>query len=159
VSAADTARIFESSRTLAPVLPLLLIAIVVTACGIGLNTRRDKPVSAGAAAAFGAVTLPAGAQVLGTDRESDREIQYQLVLRMNARQLVDFLGQCHERPELSEVPKYHTVLAGPPLSGAPNPLYSQDRVSTEDHGTIYRDVTVDERSPDEIHVHLRFSTT
>ncbi|WP_065054432.1 hypothetical protein [Mycolicibacterium fortuitum] len=48
---------------------------------------------------------------------------------------------------------------GPQLSDAPDPRYAQDRVTTKAGPTVYRDVIVDERSPDEVYVHLSIFTT
>lgn len=117
------------------------------------------PVSADTAAEFGDVTLPPGIEVLGTDTDSGRDTRYRLALRMSDGQLDEFLRQFPEAPRPSDIPKSTLVIAGPELSSAPDPRYAQDRVDTAEHGTVTREVIVDERAPDEVYVHLSLYTT
>ncbi|GAS94015.1 uncharacterized protein RMCC_0981 [Mycolicibacterium canariasense] len=116
-------------------------------------------VSAETAAKFGQVTLPPGVEVLGVDTDSGRDTRYRLALRMTGAQLIEFLAQFPWAPRKSDIPKSMQVVAGPPLNSAPAPLYGQDQITTTDHGTVTREVIVDERSPDEVYVHLSLFTT
>lgn len=140
------------------VLWLFTVTLLFTACSTpDTATPRDGgQVSAATAAGFGDVALPAGLVVLGVDSDDTR---YRLALRMDAAQLRELLAQFEEQPHASELPRTTPVIAGPPLSAAPNPLYAQDRVTTKAGRTVYRDVIVDERSPDEVYVHLSIFTT
>jgi hypothetical protein len=117
------------------------------------------PVSAQTAADFGDVALPPGVQVLGTDTDSGRDTRYRLALRMTEGQLEKFLGQFSETPGPSDIPKSTPVIAGPELSTAPDPRYAQDQADTAAHGTVTREIIVDERGPDEVYVHLSLYTT
>lgn len=116
------------------------------------------PVSAQTAADFGDVALPPGVQVLGTDTDSGRDTRYRLALRMTDAQLGDLLAQFSAAPRPSEIPKSTPVIAGPELSTAPDPRYAQDQVDTAAHGTVTREIIVDERAPDEVYVHLSLYT-
>ena len=140
---------------------LLTVTLIFTACATPdtATPRDDGQVSAATAAGFGDVTLPAGVDVLGVDSDSGIDTRYRLALRMNAAQLRELLSQFEAQPQPSELPRTTPVIAGPELSTAPNPLYAQDRVTTKAGRTVYRDVIVDERSPDEVYVHLAIFTT
>lgn len=120
---------------------------------------QNMPVPAQTAAEFGDVTLPPGVEVLGTDTDSGRDTRYRLALRMTDTALRDFLGQFSETPRPSDIPKSTPVIAGPALSSAPDPRYAQDQVATATHGTVTREIIVDERAPDEVYVHLSLYTT
>jgi hypothetical protein len=120
---------------------------------------QTMPVSAQTAAEFGDVTLPQGIEVLGTDTDSGRDTRYRLALQMTDTQLGEFLGQFSEQPRPSDIPKSTPVIAGPALSSAPDPRYAQDQVTTAAHGTVTREIIVDERAPDEVYVHLSLYTT
>lgn len=143
------------------VLWLFTVMLLFTACSTPeATTPRDGgQVSAATAAEFGDVALPAGADVLGVDSDSGIDTRYRLALRMNAVQLRELLSQFEEQPRVSEIPRTTPVIAGPPLSDAPHPRYAQDRVTTKAGRTVYRDVIVDERSADEVYVHLAMFTT
>ncbi|MGA5543305.1 hypothetical protein ACPCIR_15750 [Mycobacterium sp. NPDC051198] len=140
---------------------LFTVTLLFTACSTPVATtpRDGGQVSAATAAEFGDVALPAGVDVLGVDSESGIDTRYRLALRMNAAQLRELLSQFQEQPQASELPRTTPVIGGPPLSAAPNPMYAQDRVTTKAGRTVYRDVIVDERSPDEVYVHLAIFTT
>lgn len=143
------------------VLWLFAVTVLFTACSTpdAATPRDGGQVSAATAAGFGDVALPAGVVVLGVDSESGIDTRYRLALRMNVAQLRQLLAQFEEQPHASELPRTTPVIAGPPLSAAPNPLYAQDRVTTKAGRTVYRDIIVDERSPDEVYVHLSMFTT
>lgn len=144
---------------------LLAAALLFTACSTtsGDATAGDggngMPSSAEAAAEFGDVVLPPGVEVLGVDVDSGRDTRHRLALRTNAAQLPELLSQFTRQPQVSEIPRTTEVIAGPELSGAPNPLYAQDRITTKGGRTVNREVIVDERSPDEVYVHLSLYTT
>lgn len=116
-------------------------------------------VSAETAAKFGEVTLPQGVEVLGADTDSGRDTRYRSALRMTDAQLREFLARFPWEPAKSDIPNSMQVVAGPPLSSAPAPLYGQDQITTSDHGTVTREVVVDQRAPDEVYVHLSLFTT
>ncbi|MEV0671418.1 hypothetical protein [Mycobacterium sp. NPDC050441] len=148
----------------APALWLFFLALLFTGCSTpdASPTGDRSPVgqvSAATAAEFGDVALPAGSEVLGADSDSGIDTRYRLALRMTAAQLRELLSQFKEQPRASEIPRTTPVIAGPQLSDAPNPLYAQDRVTTTAGRTVYRDIIVDERSPDEVYVHLSMFTT
>lgn len=142
---------------------LLMMLGALSACATHDAIRdggdQKMPVPAETAAKFGEVTLPQGVQVLGTDTDSGRDTRYRLALRMTDAQLREFLTQFPETPEKSEIPKSTPVIAGPALSSAPDPLYAQDQIVTTDHGTVTREIIVDQRAPDEVYVHLSLYTT
>lgn len=143
---------------------LFSLALLFTACSTpDATSPGDRSsggqVSAATASEFGDVTLPGGAEVLGADSDSGIDTRYRLALRMNTAQLRELLSQFKEQPQASEIPRATPVIAGPPLSDAPNPLYAQDRITTKAGRTVYRDIIVDERSPDEVYVHLAMFTT
>ena len=144
-------------------LTVLLLLCALPGCTTGDDARDEggqgMPVSAETAAQFGDVTLPAGVQVLDTDTDSGRDTRYRLALKMDEAQLSQFLSQFPEPPRPSDIPKSTSVLAGPELGSAPAPRYVQDRVATAAHGTVTREIIVDERAPDEIFVHLSMYTT
>ncbi|MGX9671438.1 hypothetical protein [Mycobacterium sp. HM-7] len=137
----------------------ILILCTLSACSTEVTREQKAPVSAEAAAAFGDVTLPQGAQVLATVTDSGRDTRYRVALRLTDGQLRDFLGQFPTEPRPSDIPKTMTGLAGPSLSGAPRPLFLQEKVTTKDHKLVNREVVVDERGPDEVYVHLSLFTT
>ncbi len=139
---------------------LLAMVLLFSACSTSPGGRSPSgPVSAETAAGFGDVVIPPGVEVLGTDSDSGIDTRYRLALRMNAAQLREFLSQFEQQPRSSEIARTTAVLVGPQLSGAPDPRYAQDRVTTKAGPTVYRDVIVDERSPDEVYVHLSIFTT
>jgi len=137
----------------------ILILCTLSACSTEVTREQKAPVSAETAAAFGDVTLPPGAQVLATVTDSGRDTRYRVALRLTDGQLRDFLGQFPTEPRPSDIPKAMTGLAGPSLSGAPRPLFLQEKVTTKDHKLVNREVVVDERGPDEVYVHLSLFTT
>ncbi|MEN4474921.1 hypothetical protein [Mycolicibacterium cosmeticum] len=141
----------------------LVVLAVLAACSSPEKARdggaQTMPVSAETAAKFGEVTLPQGVEVLGADTDSGRDTRYRLALRMTDAQLRGFLAQFPWEPAKSDIPKSMQVVAGPPLSSAPAPLYGQDQISTSDHGAVTREVIVDQRAPDEVYVHLSLFTT
>jgi hypothetical protein len=142
---------------------LAAVLLMLCACSTP-DAPRDRgdqkmPVSAQTAAEFGDVTLPPGVEVLGTDTDSGRDTRYRLALRMTDAHLDEFLGQFSETPRPSDIPKSTPVIAGPDLSSAPDPRYAQDRIDTAEHGTVTREIIVDERAPDEVYVHLSLYTT
>ncbi|OBJ45714.1 hypothetical protein A5630_13065 [Mycolicibacterium mucogenicum] len=136
-----------------------LMMCALSACATEVDREQNAPVSAETAAAFGDVTLPQGAQVLATVTDSGRDTRYRVALRLTDGQLREFLGQFPAPPRPSDIPKTMTGLAGPALSGAPEPLFLQDKVTTKDHKLVNREVVVDERGPDEVYVHLSLFTT
>lgn len=143
---------------------LAVVLLAVLAACSSPETARDggaqtMSVSAETAAKFGEVTLPQGVEVLGADTDSGRDTRYRLALRMTDAQLREFLAQFPWEPDKSDIPKSMQVVAGPPLSSAPAPLYGQDQISTSDHGAVTREVIVDQRAPDEVYVHLSLFTT
>jgi hypothetical protein len=141
----------------------VLLLVVLPACSSHQAARNEgeqtMSVSPEAAANFGHVILPHGVQVLGADTDSGRDTRYRLALRMTDAQLREFLAQFPWAPSKSDIPKSMQVIAGPPLSSAPAPLYGQDQITTSDHGTVTREVVVDQRAPDEVYVHLSVFTT
>jgi hypothetical protein len=137
----------------------ILIMCGLSACATEMGKEQKAPVSAETAAAFGDVTLPPGAQVLATVTDSGRDTRYRLALRLTDGQLREFLGQFPSAPRPSDIPKTMTGLAGPSLSGAPKPLFLQEKITTKDHQLVNREVVVDERGPDEVYVHLSLFTT
>lgn len=137
----------------------VLLLCALSACATAVDREQKAPVSAETAAAFGDVTLPSGAQVLATVTDAGRDTRYRVALRLTDGQLREFLGQFPAVPRPSDIPKTMTGLAGPALSGAPEPLLLQDKVTTEDHKVVNREVVVDERGPDEVYVHLALYTT
>jgi hypothetical protein len=144
------------------ILALSLLA-VLAACS-SPETARDggaqtMSVSAETAAKFGEVTLPQGVEVLGADTDSGRDTRYRSALRMTDAQLREFLARFPWEPAKSDIPNSMQVVAGPPLSSAPAPLYGQDQITTSDHGTVTREVVVDQHAPDEVYVHLSLFTT
>ena len=142
---------------------VLLMSCAASACATHDAARdggaQKTAVSAETAAKFGEVTLPQGIQVLGTEADSGRGTRYRLALRMNDAQLEEFLSQVPETPQPSDVPKSTQVIAGPALSSAPAPLYAQDQIITQDHGTVTRELIIDRRAPAEVYVHLSLYTT
>jgi hypothetical protein len=142
---------------------LAVVLLMLCACSTTEAPRdggdKAMPVSAQTAAEFGDVTLPPGVQVLGTDTDSGRDTRYRLALRMTDAQLAEFLAQFSAAPRPSDIPKSTPVIAGPGLNSAPDPRYAQDRVDTAAHGTVTREIIVDERAPDEVYVHLSLYTT
>lgn len=142
---------------------LAVVLLMLCACSKPETPRdggdQNMPVSAQTAAQFGDVTLPPDVQVLGTDTDSGRDTRYRLALRMTEAQLGEFLAQFSEAPRPSDIPKSTKVIAGPELSTAPDPRYAQDQVDTAAHGTVTREIIVDERAPDEVYVHLSLYTT
>jgi len=141
---------------------ITLVCACATARTGGDDERQDTmPVSADEAAQFGDVTLPAGAEVLGTSTDGAIDTRYELALRMNATQLNELLTKSRFTTAVtpSEYGRDRTVVGGPPMSSATDLRYAQDRVDTADHGTVTREVFEDHRSPDEIYVHLFMFTT
>lgn len=140
---------------------LALVCAGVTACTGSNDERQTMPVSADEAAQFGEVSLPAGAEVLGTSTDGAIDTRYELALRVNTAQLDELLAKSGFTTEVapSAYGKERRVIAGPPMSSATDLRYAQDRVDTTDHGTVTREVFEDHRSPDEIYVHLFMFTT
>jgi hypothetical protein len=119
------------------------------------------PVSADEAAEFGEMTLPAGAEVLGTSTDGAIDTRYELALRVNAAQLDELLAKSRFTTVVapSDYGRERTVVVGPPMASATDLRYAQDRVDTADHATVTREVFEDHRSADEIYVHLFMFTT
>ncbi|NKZ12908.1 hypothetical protein HGA11_18210 [Mycolicibacterium septicum DSM 44393] len=137
---------------------LAAILLFTTGCGPGAN-RPGTQVSPDTAAQFGDVVVPPGVEVLAVDSDSGIDTRYRLALRTTAAHLPALVSQFTDRPQPSQIPRTTPVIAGPELSTAPNPLYAQDRVTTKAGRTVYREIVVDERSPDEVYVHLAMYTT
>ncbi|MDF3341497.1 hypothetical protein P3H80_29030 [Mycolicibacterium septicum] len=137
---------------------LAAILLFTTGCGTGEN-RPGTQVSPDIAAQFGDVVVPPGVEVLAVDSDSGIDTRYRLALRTTAAHLPALVSQFTARPQPSHIPRTTPVIAGPELSTAPNPLYAQDRVTTKAGRTVYREIIVDERSPDEVYVHLAMYTT
>lgn len=146
------------TRYLGALAATFLALWVLSACSTEVKKEGQK-VSAETAAQFGDVTLPQGVEVLATDTDSGRDTRYRLALRMTDRQLRDFLAQFPAAPRPSEIPKTISVLAGPSLVDAPNPLFLQDKITTKAHRLVNREVVVDERKPGEVYVHVSLYTT
>ena len=139
----------------------VLTAICATACTGSNDERHAMPVSADEAAQFGGVSLPAGAEVLGTSTDGTIDTRYELALRVNAAQLDELLANSRFTAPVapSDYGKERKVVGGPPLSSATDLRYAQDRVDTVDHPNVTRELFEDHRSPDEIYVHLFMFTT
>lgn len=142
----------------------LLAAVLIAACTTpGDPTPEDRgqgmQASAATAAEFGDVVLPPAVEVLGVDTDSGRDTRYRLALRMTAAELPKLLSQFAQQPKASKIPRTTRVIAGPELADAPNPMFAQDRVTTKAGKSVTREVIVDERSPDEVYVHLSMYTT
>lgn len=137
---------------------LAAILLFTTGCGPGEN-RPGTQVSPDTAAQFGDVVIPPGVEVLSVDSDSGIDTRYRLALRTTAAHLPALVSQFTAQPQPSQIPRTTPVIAGPELSTAPNPLYAQDRVTTKAGRTVYREIVVDERSPDEVYVHLAMYTT
>jgi hypothetical protein len=140
---------------------LALGCLFVAACTGGDDKARAAPVSGEEAAEFGAMTLPAGAEVLGASTDGSIDTRYVLALRVNAAQLNELMAASRFTTAVlpTDYGRDRTVVAGPPLSGASDLRYAQDRVDTADNGTVTREVFEDHRSPNEIYVHLFMFTT
>lgn len=137
---------------------LAAILLFLTGCGTGEN-RPGTQVSPDTAAQFGDVVVPPGVEVLAVDSDSGIDTRYRLALRTTDAHLPALVSQFMAQPQPSQIPRTTPVIAGPELSTAPNPLYAQDRVTTKAGRTVYREIVVDERSPDEVYVHLTMYTT
>jgi len=140
---------------------LALGCVLVAACTGSDREEQAVSVSAEEAAAFGEVTLPAGAEVLGASTDGSIDTRYVLALRVNAAQLNELMAASRFTTAVlpTDYGRDRTVVAGPPLSGASDLRYAQDRVDTADNGTVTREVFEDHRSPNEIYVHLFMFTT
>ncbi|MHA7662973.1 hypothetical protein [Mycolicibacterium sp. HS_4_1] len=145
-------------RYLSALAAAFLMLWVLSACSTEVKSGSQK-VSAETAAEFGDVTLPKGVEVLATDTDSGRDTRYRLAMRMTDSQLRDFLAQFPAAPRRSEIPKTITVLAGPSLVDAPEPLFLQDKIATKAHRLVNREVVVDQRGPGEVYVHVSLYTT
>jgi hypothetical protein len=137
---------------------LAAILLFTTGCGPGASSRGTQ-VSADTAAQFGDVTVPPGVEVLAVDSDSGIDTRYRLALRTTAAHLPALVSQFTAQPQPSQIPRTTPVIAGPELSTAPDPLYAQDRVTTKAGRIVSREIVVDERSPDEVYVHLAMYTT
>ena len=143
---------------------LLVAALTVmcaTACTGSSDGRHAMPASAAEAARFGGVSLPEGAEVLGTSTDGAIDTRYELALRVTAGQLDELLAQSRFTAPVtsSDYGKERKVVGGPPMSSAPDLRYAQDRIDTVDHENVTRELFEDHRSPDEIYVHLFMFTT
>lgn len=145
-------------RRAAALWSLAAILLLMTGCGPG-ESRPGAQVSPDTAAQFGDVVVRPGVEVLAVDSDSGIDTRYRLALRTTDAHLPALVSQFTARPQPSQIPRSTPVIAGPELSTAPNPLYAQDRVTTKAGRTVYREIIVDERSPDEVYVHLAMYTT
>ena len=137
----------------------LLAAILLFTTGCGGASRPGTQVSPDIAAQFGDVVVPPGVEVLAVDSDSGIDTRYRLALRTTDAHLPALVSQFTAQPQPSQIPRTTPVIAGPELSTAPNPLYAQDRVTTKAGRKVHREIIVDERSPDEVYVHLAMYTT
>lgn len=143
---------------------LLVVALTVicaAACTGIKDERHAMPVSADEAAQFGGLSLPDGAEVLGTSTDGAIDTRYELALRVNAGQLHELLAKSRFNAPVTSTDygKERKVVGGPPMSSATDLRYAQDRIDTVDHETVTRELFEDHRSPDEIYVHLFMFTT
>lgn len=140
---------------------LVLVVLCATACMGNVDGRQPTPVSADEAARFGGVTLPAGAEVLGTSTDGAIDTRHELALRVNNAQLQELLTKSHFTAPVtpSDYGRQRQVVGGPPMSNATDLRYAQDTVDASDHEKVTRELFEDHRSPDEIYVHLFMFTT
>lgn len=144
---------------------LALAAVVVgatVACTPVEQTRVEPVVpsisSIEAVRTLGQIALPIHPEIVGVSHDSGADERYQLVMRLDAAQREEFLSQFAVGPVPSAIPRSMSVIAGPALDSAPNPLYLQNTVASTD-GRYVREIVIDERGPDAVYVHIAVYTT
>lgn len=138
----------------------LVVMCAMSGCSApdGRTSESGEPMSPiEAVQSLGQLGLPALPEFVGFDSDSGADTRYQIVMRLDDDQLDEFLSQFPIAPEPSDIPKSMSVIAGPALDAAPNPLYLQNAISSPE-GSYVREVIVDQRAPNETYVHIAVYT-
>lgn len=135
----------------------VLVAFAITACTPVADTESAPEQPAVSVIEeiqdLGQVGLPTWPEILAAESDNGADTRYRMVMRLDANQLEEFLSQFPVGPAASDVPRSISVIAGPALDSAPNPLYLQNAISSTD-GAFVREIIVDQRAPDEVYVHI-----
>jgi hypothetical protein len=148
----------------------LLMACMLSACSPVEGTRVGPAEPTGSATeaikelgaieaiqTFGQFGLPVWPEILGIESDSGADTRYRLAMRLDDGQLQEFLSQFLLGPQPSDIPRSMSVIAGPALDSAPDPLYLQNGISSTD-GAFVREIIIDKRAPDETYVHIAVYT-
>lgn len=142
-------------------LAALLTACALTACS-PVNERQTEsadpdisPIEA--IQTVGQIGLPALPEILDADTDSGADTRYRLAMRLDDGQLEEFLSQFPITPQPSDITRTMSVIAGPALESAPEPLWLQNGIDSQDGGYV-REIIVDKRAPDETYVHIAVYT-
>lgn len=106
---------------------------------------------------LGQTQLPLWPEILAAESDSGADTRYRLTMLLDDGQLDEFLSQVLLGPQPSDVPRTMSVIAGPALESAPDPLLLQTWIDSPDGGYV-REIVVDKRAPDEVYVHIAVYT-
>lgn len=171
VAASDAGRPHILRRHSAqPALAALLMACALSACSPVEGARVEPAEPAGSAIeaikelgaieaiqALGQFGLPVWPEILGVESDSGADTRYRMAMRLDDGQLEEFLSQFPLGPQPSDIPRSMSVIAGPALDFAPDPLYLQNGIDST-AGAFVREIIIDQRAPDETYVHIAVYT-
>ncbi|ETZ57981.1 hypothetical protein LIX17_23900 [Mycobacterium avium subsp. hominissuis] len=138
------------------------LAALLTACALAacspVNEPRTEPAQPDispieAIQTLGQMGLPVWPEILDAESDAGADTRYRLTMRLDDGQLEEFLSQFPIAPQPSEIPRTMSVIAGPALQSAPDPLFLQNGIGSQD-GAYVREIIVDKRAPDETYVHI-----
>ncbi|WP_084051822.1 hypothetical protein, partial [Mycobacterium avium] len=91
---------------------------------------------------LGQMGLPVWPEILDAESDAGADTRYRLTMRLDDGQLEEFLSQFPIAPQPSEIPRTMSVTAGPALQSAPDPLFLQNGIGSQD-GAYVREIIVD----------------
>jgi hypothetical protein len=79
---------------------------------------------------LGQIGLSLWPEILAFESDSGADTRCQMAMRLDDAQLDEFSSQFLILPQPSVIPRSMSVIAGPALDSAPNPLYVQDAIGS-----------------------------
>ncbi|PBD10492.1 hypothetical protein BI295_25245 [Mycobacterium avium subsp. hominissuis] len=124
------------------------LAALLTACALAacspVNEPRTEPAQPDispieAIQTLGQMGLPVWPEILDAESDAGADTRYRLTMRLDDGQLEEFLSQFPIAPQPSEIPRTMSVIAGPALQSAPDPLFLQNGIGSQD-GAYVREI-------------------